>query len=70
MNKYRICKKCDVWHFENCDTCFGFGLKSNNTPISAGMAHDLRLTNSIENTKPCPECHSTIYGIGAMCELD
>lgn len=26
-NQHRICKNCNIEHVENCNTCFGYGLK-------------------------------------------
>jgi len=60
--KYRVCTKCKIHHYENCGTCFGFGLKREipNSPINAScvMGDDM-LPEWIE----CPECGSTPAGI-------
>lgn len=59
--KYRICTKCTPNHYENCDTCFGFGVlfaMGNYIPIAAGKAK-----NPPNKWEKCPECHSTPNGI-------
>ncbi len=60
QKKYRICTKCEVHHYENCGTCFGFGLKLNDTPIIAAEAMGYR---ELPEWKECPECKSTPKGI-------
>jgi hypothetical protein len=65
--QYRICTDCKIPHYENCDTCFGFGLKREipNGPISAAEAMGGEpLPEWIE----CPECGSTPKGISANGE--
>jgi hypothetical protein len=67
--KYRICRKCDIHHYENCQSCFGFGVylsKNGNgiIPVSAGQAiwrDDGR--GIIGKVRACPECGSTIEGM-------
>lgn len=68
-SKYRVCTKCKVMHYENCETCFGFGLYT-----TAGMylAYPLSESKAIDGigtdvTKlfPCPECKSTNKGVPA-----
>lgn len=40
MSEYRICKKCAIHHYENCESCFGFGVyKISNTPDLAWPVH-------------------------------
>jgi hypothetical protein len=56
----RICTSCPEPHFENCDECFGFGLK-------VGVTMPLALVNAAEafdgttaEPRPCPACGSII----------
>jgi len=61
--KYRICTKCEVPHYENCKTCFGFGVYKINDclyPIITSEAID---NNYNYTPLPCPECGSTTKGI-------
>ena len=62
MKKYRICKKCAIRHYENCETCFGFGLYDRDAyhPISASDAIEGKLEFPV---RPCPECGSTEKGL-------
>ena len=65
--EYHICTECKIHHYENCDTCFGFGVYKNPNcteqfPITAGVAHDLHLS-PIKGALPCPECKSTLKGL-------
>ena len=58
--QYDVCTECDVKHYTNCRTCFGFGVSRNtNTPISAGLANHMLAEDWI----PCPECGSTVTGM-------
>ena len=60
----RVCTKCTIHHYENCHTCFGFGIYKKHPylrPISADIAHDTSLTKFIKWDK-CPECGSGING--------
>lgn len=58
--QYDVCTECDVKHYMNCRTCFGFGVSRNtNTPISAGTANHMLA----EDWMPCPECGSTVTGM-------
>jgi len=66
---YRICTTCRIHHYENCESCFGFGVypdsrqhdfEDNLVPINAGAAHD---GTSPSNWVPCPECGSTPTGL-------
>lgn len=54
--QYRICKKCNIEHVENCHTCFGFGLKCSKNekyvPITASESIDWRGEHYLK----CPEC--------------
>jgi hypothetical protein len=63
---YRICKKCGIHHYENCGTCFGFGLRRDLfskrfMAVSAGEAH-FGFTVPTDLVA-CPECGSTIKGL-------
>ena len=62
MKLHRICRECNILHYENCETCFGFGvysLKLGNA-VHAGDAVDGTLKGIVI---PCPECDSTEKGI-------
>ena len=69
--KYHICKECNISHYDNCQSCFGFGInKESGTAISAGYAvHKDTYWFSEEekdrkiNVIPCPECKSTLKGV-------
>lgn len=61
---YTICTSCHVPHYENCGTCFGFGLEYDGSPVTA---HDAKY-NIMIGLMPCPECHSTIEGIPKTAE--
>ena len=67
----RLCTHgCDVQHYENCNTCFGFGLFNEPhpdapVPISAEEAENIRLGKLTRNTQSCPECGGTIWGFSA-----
>jgi len=65
MNDYRICTKCAIHHYENCGTCFGFGVYVKATvdgliPVNAHAAHTQEFRGE---TIPCPECGSTTAGL-------
>lgn len=60
-----ICETCDVKHYDNCPTCFGFGVRPRTVdgdpiPIPAGEP-----PGAVEgiNYLPCPACKSTPAGI-------
>lgn len=65
--KYRVCKKCAVHHYENCGTCFGFGvyeLETRPGELSPVIADEAINTHIFRGTlKPCPECKSTEKGL-------
>ena len=65
MNEYRVCKKCDVHHYENCYSCFGYGVRlASELPISAIEAEMLRQIHGANlYSKACPECGSTYQGL-------
>lgn len=70
--KYRICKKCAIEHYENCGTCFGFGVYSVTFrpgelfPVSAVEAMETKAFRGV--VQACPECGSTVLGISARIE--
>lgn len=68
---YRVCTGCKIHHYENCNSCFGFGVytipKRGNElfPIIAAEAHKTVPVRAKElggKLLPCPECKSTIKG--------
>lgn len=67
----RLCTyNCSVEHYENCGTCFGFGIKDvahidGLIPLSASDASEIRLcgTSPVARIKRCPECGSNYNGI-------
>lgn len=75
MTEYQICRRCPVWHYENCGTCFGFGVRVNssglNVPIRACEA--IHVGNSSDQPLPewirCPECGSTPQGLSDIGTL-
>ena len=60
----RICTACRIHHYENCGTCFGFGMYPGRdgslVPISAGAAHSGEFPG---NWATCPECDSGPEGL-------
>lgn len=60
MKKYNVCRKCKPNHIDNCETCFGFGVRINQNkeyiPISAGAA--TRQDYELGIIRFCPECGS------------
>lgn len=66
MEKYRICRKCKIHHYENCGSCFGFGFYSPRCCpgklylVTALEAHDGSFDGEIH---PCPECGSIVAGL-------
>lgn len=50
IKRHFICSECEPPHVSNCDTCFGWGLKSNGAIIAA---EDL---NTITEWVICSEC--------------
>lgn len=62
-DKPKICKKCRIWHVENCPECYGFGIKKYTEdgpiPVTAREAHD----NLIKDFIKCPVCGGTPLGI-------
>jgi hypothetical protein len=66
VNKFRICTKCEIHHYENCPNCFGFGVWSDvlGDAVTAGQSYDYKHNGEILRIpKPCPVCKSTIVGI-------
>ena len=67
--RYSICTSCKIHHFDNCETCFGYGIKKKifeiqdeNIPVSAYDAECIR-SGFILMWDYCPECHSSPYGL-------
>ena len=59
----RICTACAITHYENCTTCYGFGVygvELKSLPVTAIEAHDKKFRGI---THTCPECHSDSNGI-------
>lgn len=54
----RLCTKCSPSHFENCETCFGYGVTASGSPVRAGDAGEHR-----EGFAACPECGSDWRGV-------
>lgn len=66
----RLCTmNCAVPHYENCDTCFGFGVNEakhcgETVPVSAFRAEEIREGKRVKSSvTSCPECGSTVFGI-------
>lgn len=64
MTALIVCHACDVAHYDNCPTCFGFGVRPRTVddrpvPISAGR---YTLTAG-SDWLPCPTCKSTPQGL-------
>ena len=62
---HHVCTKCHVKHVDNCDICFGFGLKSLDgpegpRPISAGDSFRHEFDSGWFR---CPECGGTPQGV-------
>jgi hypothetical protein len=59
-----VCKSCHVPHFENCPSCFGFGLyqkeDGTNYPVSAFDSQQLEFKHKVI---PCNYCGSTEKGM-------
>ena len=64
---YRICTECSIHHFDNCGSCFGFGVYS--LPDRPGelfpvTAHEAMVTKQFRGeVQACLECGSTVLGI-------
>jgi hypothetical protein len=62
--EYRVCQNCDTPHYENCGTCFGFGIYSfSKMPIAAFEIDEIRVLSCDSGWEICPECHSSPRGI-------
>lgn len=61
-SKYRVCSKCKIRHYENCESCWGFGVYSS-TPWNAVHAIEAISGNLKGPVLPCPECRSTEKGV-------
>jgi hypothetical protein len=70
---YRICFACEINHFENCESCYGFGVYKISTnpsgtfPVTAAEAHDKQFKGAV---LPCPECGSTEKGCPTLRAVD
>ena len=52
---YHVCVECTPIHIDNCETCFGWGLKQGTTtPIIAAEVETL------QECDPCPECYGDL----------
>jgi len=66
IEELRVCTNCEIHHYENCPSCFGFGVYNVKAadyriyPMPAGAAHDGSFRT--KDWEPCPFCHSTPYG--------
>lgn len=61
--EYRICTHgCKITHYENCETCAGFGVYSERPGnfVSSIEAHSDEFWGEV---LPCPECGSTENGL-------
>lgn len=56
---YHVCTEYPIHHYDNCNTCFGFGVYSQGNPVIAAEAHGAPWID----TFPCPECGSTVKGV-------
>ena len=69
MKEYRICTKCEIHHYENCESYYGFGVykissrKDEAFPVTAGEAIEGDLPHGL--VLACPECGSTEEGVPA-----
>ena len=59
---YRVCTDCEIHHFENCESCWGFGVYSGTLgdAVRASDAHDGTFKSEVY---PCHECGSTEKGL-------
>lgn len=61
----RICKECEVHHYENCENCSGFGVYTvvrhpgKTFPVLSGDTHQ----GKVGKWRPCPECGSIPAGL-------
>jgi hypothetical protein len=64
---YKICTTCEIHHYRNCRTCFGFGIwkRRVNGEIVAVSADVVMGPHKVdpEEFEACPECRSTIQGL-------
>lgn len=71
-----VCETCDVKHYDNCPTCFGFGVRAalgvrieadgEPVPLSAQGAEQFRAVGPMPGDMPfapCPTCKSSPWGI-------
>jgi hypothetical protein len=63
---FTICTKCDIPHYDNCEDCYGFGVRPwpdgpvKHVPVSAGAAIE---GEAPADAIPCPTCGSTTKGV-------
>ena len=69
MSNYRICTLCAIHHYENCGSCFGFGVYEGKhkpdglIPVTANIA--IGTKDIHKDILACPECGSTELGMPA-----
>ena len=69
MEKLRICTECSVHHYENCNSCWGFGVyKISDRVDEAWPVLATDVVNKVFKSPvlSCPECGSTEKGIPIM----
>jgi hypothetical protein len=54
------CTKCSVLHMENCNLCYGFGLKHGGLPVRAAETRFPEVM--LIRWHQCPLCEGTPYG--------
>lgn len=59
---YRICTACEIHHYENCESCWGFGVYSD-TLGDVVRAIEALEKNFRGKVYPCPECGSDENGV-------
>ncbi len=59
----KICTDCSIYHYENCNTCFGFGVYPGKEKPCAVTAVEAADKTYQANWYACPECKSTPLGI-------
>ena len=64
-NTYRVCTNCTIPHYENCGSCWGFGvykISDNPSEAFAVTAWEVFEKKFKAKVLPCPECGSTENG--------
>lgn len=62
-----LCHRCDITHYENCPTCWGFGVYASHdtrlrlVPVSGAMAAGSEPLPP--SARACPTCRSTPLGV-------